>query len=420
MQGPHRLVDSSESPVVVLVCFPFSVHAARWVNLLRQSSFRVVVFPSVIQPHCPELRPYRNLTRLSDVDLMGPGDVGVIDNSVIEVVVNSEEDRALGYVPMQSYADVTPEITPSPASLVSVLRQIRPALLHSLELQHGAYLCLEACRRMRSDFPRWLASSWGSDIYLYRKMKHHVPVLRELFNRIDGLHADCARDLDLAVELGFRGRHFPVVSGAGGADLSCFPDPASLPPPSRRNVIILKGNHGWSGRGLNVLLAVHRIAPSLRQFRIRVTHSNIAVHKTVEALANEDGLDIGFDPYFADHASAISRLAEARLVVAAGISDGASMTLLESMTVGTFCIQSDTSCAREWIIPGKTGFVVSPHDVAGLAAAIEKAATDDDLVDKAAVLNRTTIVRRWSTDAVKPIVIRGYQELIGSPETHRA
>ncbi len=134
--------------------------------------------------------------------------------------------------------------------------------------------------------------------------------------------------------------------------------------------------------------------------------------RTVEAIAREDGLDIALDPFLPDHASAIARLAEARVVVGAGISDGATVTLLEGMTVGTFCILGDTTCACEWITPGDTGLIASPHDVPALAAAIARAATDDALVDRAAAANRVTIEARWSSDAVKPIVLNGYRDVI--------
>jgi hypothetical protein len=398
----------------VLVCFPFSIHAARWANLFRASNFRIVIFPSVIQVPCPEFEPFHEISSLEQVDGLLPGEIGVVNGNLIDVVADSAEDRLRGYKPIRSYAEAVPETTPSPASLVTLIKAIRPTLLHSLELQHGGYLCLEARRRMGSDFPRWLASSWGSDIFLYRKLPEHVPVLRELFQNIDALHSDCARDLDVAVELGFQGHHFPVVPAAGGADLSSYPDPASLPPPSKRSVILVKGNHGWAGRSINTLMALHRIAPAIKSYRIRVTHSGIAVQRSVEMLAREDGLDIGLDPYYPCHSSAIERLAAARFVVATGISDGIGTTLLEAMAVGTFCIQANTSCACEWVTPGRTALITSPHDVSAIGDAIIKAATDDALVDDAVTINRKTIVQRWSAEVVKAIVMEGYENVIGS------
>jgi len=110
----------------------------------------------------------------------------------------------------------------------------------------------------------------------------------------------------------------------------------------------------------------------------------------------ELGLDIQVAPYVADHRDAIARLAQARAVVGVGISDGISTTLLESMAVGTFPIQSATACADEWIECGRGGIVVSPCDTGAIAEAIFRAATDDALVDDAAAINLRTVTSRWS------------------------
>jgi len=89
-------------------------------------------------------------------------------------------------------------------------------------------------------------------------------------------------------------------------------------------------------------------------------------------------------------------------------------SLLEAMTVGTFCIQADTACGCEWISPGVTGLVVPPHDVAAMSNAILKAVTDDALVDNAVQPNREVIRRRWSAEAVRPLVIKGYQSILAA------
>ena len=102
------------------------------------------------------------------------------------------------------------------------------------------------------------------------------------------------------------------------------------------------------------------------------------------------------------------------MVVGCGISDGISTSLLEAMTVGTFCIQADTACGCEWISPGVTGLVVPPHDVAAMSNAILKAVTDDALVDNAVQPTREVIRRRWSAETVCPLVIKGYQSILAA------
>ena len=158
----------------------------------------------------------------------------------------------------------------------------------------------------------------------------------------------------------------------------------------------VKGYHGWSGRALLALSAVALAHKCLGGYRIEVPLASSAVQSWIEKMRAELGLDIHVAPYVADHEHAIDRLARARAVVGVGISDGISTTLLESMAVGTFPIQSSTACADEWIECGRSGFVVSPWDTGAIADAIFRAVTDDDLVDRAAAINLRTVTSRWS------------------------
>lgn len=408
---------SRPSPLILLVCFPISIHAARWAGLLRKSPFRIVIFPSVLQDRCPELIGCPTISTRADAEALPAGSFGYYDGSLIESVANSREDQELGYCPMRSCVDVVSKYAPSPSSLAAAIRMLAPDMLHTLELQHATYLGLEARRRMKPSFPIWMASNWGSDLFLYHRIASHVPVLREVMQSLDALHSECARDNKTAVDLGFRGVHFPNVPASGGSDPKLFRETAALTPPSQRDLILIKGYHGWAGRGQHLVLAIHRIAPMLKRYRIRITHSDPATTEMVQAVAKEDGLDIAVDRYYPDHSAALERLKQARVVVGCGISDGISTTLLEAMMVGAFPIQSDTACACEWIESGVGGFILSPHDTSAFADAIAKAVTDDRLVDNAASLNRKVALKRWNTDEVAPVVVRGYQDILNGVRT---
>jgi glycosyltransferase involved in cell wall biosynthesis len=151
-----------------------------------------------------------------------------------------------------------------------------------------------------------------------------------------------------------------------------------------------------------------------------VANAGAPLVKMVESLRRENGLDIVADTYFPDHARAIERLAQARVVIGYGISDGISTTLLEAMAVGTFCIQANTACGCEWIRSGIDGLEVPPHDVDSLASAILRAVTDDDLVDAPVARNRREIEQRWSIEAVAPLITQGYHALLNSLENPSA
>jgi glycosyltransferase involved in cell wall biosynthesis len=73
---------------------------------------------------------------------------------------------------------------------------------------------------------------------------------------------------------------------------------------------------------------------------------------------------------------------------------------LDAISSGCFPIQTNTSCANEWVVDGETGSLVDFQDVEKIGAAIETALSNNDLVDSAALVNIETAQNRLSVDAV--------------------
>jgi glycosyltransferase involved in cell wall biosynthesis len=347
-----------------------------------------------------------------DIVDMPPGEVGVFDlDSVAEEEV-AAADRSIEFEPYHP-----PFLPPQwhftrPGHIAAVIRRFRPALVVSLEVQFAGYLTAATKDLLGSEFPRWLLSNWGSDIYLYRKLGAHEAKLRRIAQSIDAYIAECHRDIGIIREMGFGGTVLPTTPASGGLDYSDFPLLDEFEPPSARREIQLKGYHGWSGRGLHILAAVHLAAPRLSTFAFRITLAGTEVRQMAETIAQRDGLDISCEPYVASYKDAIMRLGRARVSVGLGISDGISTTLLESMAVGSFPIKGTTSCADEWVEHGRTGILVSPHDVRALADGLIRAGTDDALVDAAAPVNRRTVEQRWDAARNGEIIVNHLLDLV--------
>jgi glycosyltransferase involved in cell wall biosynthesis len=81
--------------------------------------------------------------------------------------------------------------------------------------------------------------------------------------------------------------------------------------------------------------------------------------------------------------------------------------------MGSFPIQSWTSCGNEWIEDGKTGILVPPDDPDVIENAIRKALTDDNLVNNAAEKNWLTSVERLNANSLKRKTIEFYKRAIG-------
>ena len=57
--------------------------------------------------------------------------------------------------------------------LIRVIQKIRPDIVHSMEIQSAGYLTLEAKKILQGKFPPWIVTNWGSDIYLFGRLKDH-------------------------------------------------------------------------------------------------------------------------------------------------------------------------------------------------------------------------------------------------------
>jgi hypothetical protein len=75
-----------------------------------------------------------------------------------------------------------------------------------------------------------------------------------------------------------------------------------------------------------------------------------------------------------------------RIYIGCSISDGISTSFLEAITKGVYPIQTNTSCAGEWIDKGAVASLID-LDIDQLDEALYLATTDDKVVDFAAKKN---------------------------------
>ncbi|MFM8520944.1 MAG: glycosyltransferase, partial [Acidimicrobiaceae bacterium] len=104
----------------------------------------------------------------------------------------------------------------------------------------------------------------------------------------------------------------------------------------------------------------------------------------------------------------------ARIYVGISLSDGISVSLQEAMVCGAFPIQTDTSCAAEWIVNEKSGFIVKPNDQNGLVESNRTALENDELVDSAAQINYEVARKRLDKSKVLAISSNFYHSVPNS------
>lgn len=201
----------------------------------------------------------------------------------------------------------------------------------------------------------------------------------------------------------------PVTGGFSPAELA-ISENASLT--ADRKVIMLKGYQHWAGRALFGLRALERCADLLFGHEI-VIHSAVPDVALAAGLFSENtGIPVRVLPQRMSHGEILALHARARISIGLSISDGISVSMLEAMAMGSFPIQSCTACANEWIEHGVSGMIVPPEDPDIIEMAIRMALSDDELVNRAAEINRRVVQERMDSDRLKQEAIEIYSRIL--------
>ncbi|MBW3609211.1 MAG: glycosyltransferase family 4 protein, partial [Actinobacteria bacterium] len=392
-------------PRILLVAMANSVHTARWISQLAGEGWDVHLFPVSTRPLHPDLR---HVTVHAPVRRPRPD----LDPSVRQRGIRWPLPR--GSVRLEWTLERLPQ-TNRTARLARVISSLRPDVVHSLEMQHAAYLTLESRRLLGGDrFPPWVYSCWGSDIFYFGRRADHSERVQAVLAACDYLITDCERDRRLAPELGFRGTFLGVFPGPGGFHVERMRQLRSSPAPaSTRRVIALKGYHDdrWVGRALVALEAVHRLSAELTEYEVVIYSAEENVRHAAEYIARTTGLRLSVLPESPPD-EIVALMGRARIAVAVNTSDGTPNAMLEAMIMGALPIQSDTISTREWVTDGENGLLVDPEDPDDVERALRRALADDELVDRAERLNERLTDERIAYPVVAPRVVEAYRRVL--------
>jgi len=299
-----------------------------------------------------------------------------------------------------------------PAVLAEVIERVKPDIIHSMEFQHCAYLVLAARDIIGAEqFPRWLATNWGSDIYLFGRDEKHAGMIRRVLSAADFYSCECHRDVKLGREFGYRGPDLPVLPNSGHLDLSQVEPLQSNVRPSARKKIMVKGYDHFAGRAMVSLAVLERFADQLKDYEIVLYSVGARPRARALELKASGALNIRVIDY-AEHEEILWNFGRSRVYLGVSISDAISTSVLESMAMGCFPIQTNTSCCDEWFEDGVGGFTVPPDDIEAICRRFQSALEDDRLVDMAQDLNRRVISARLASGVVKAQVRELYEQCL--------
>jgi hypothetical protein len=386
-----------------------SIHTARWIGQVADQGWDIHLLPCDFA--APVHSQLRNITVHRIVYGDKPDKSNDVDMRGFYFPFKVKEMKAASALQLGISTALPGYVTGKPAKII---RKLKPDIIHSLEFQHAGYSTLEAKKRLGGKFPKWIASNWGSDIYLFGRMQEHVSKIRDVLANCDYYDCECVRDLQLARDFGFRGEALPVIPNTGGFDLERI-SKFRKGKPSERRLIMIKGYQHWAGRALAGLRALERCSDMLHGYTVVVYNVfGEDVRIAAELFSNSTSIPVKIIPgQGATHEELLALHGQARISIGLSISDAISTSFLEALVTGSFPIQSETSCANEWVEDGRSGILVPPEDPDIIEQAIRRALSDDRLVDEAAEENWKTAVERLDGNMIKKKAVESYNHILG-------
>jgi len=291
--------------------------------------------------------------------------------------------------------------------------------VHVLESQHSGYLYAKVVEKLNRRPPTAL-SIWGSDLSWFGKSERHKDRIIRLLAQVDLMLTECSRDQHLARHFGFRGAFSVRFPASGGVGLSHeFTPPSAGNSPSTRLGVVIKGYTGFVGQAAVALQAVIQKRDLLRRFDIVVYSASWWMLVYVRYLRFRYQLRIvAYRKKSLTHGVMLSLFQNARVSLAVSLCDGFPGSAREAIWAGAFPIESIGSCVGEWLTEGVTCLLVDPHEPATIAKALERALTDDALVDLATQSN-SDVIKKLTIEEVKVAAVREYQRLLQLTHVNR-
>ena len=389
---------------ILFIAMSNSIHTARWIKQIIDQKWQLYLFPSIstndihtdiLDYNIKVFTPFLSKSRKNIILKILVRIIKKINNLYLNILKKKQSDIYI-------------------ENLYKYLQKIKPDIIHTLETQYAGYLLYSVKEKYfyKKDFPKWWHTVWGSDIYLFGKMKGHKTRIQNVLSSCDFFSSDCIRDNKLAQDFGFNKEIMPLFNL--GFQLDYLQKiKINNAKTSKRKIIFVKGYEGWTGRALVALYALKIIKDYLINFDILIhSYSDDSVKISAELLENEANINIKFIPLCTSHSDILRIHGASRIHIGLNISDGIPSSVLEAMAMGAFPIQSWTSAADEWIKDGESGFLVPPEDPNKVADAILRALTYDILVDNAAEINWKTVEKRLNFNDLQKKVINSYQKIL--------
>ena len=390
---------------ILFICNPDSTHSISWINQLNDSDFDVRVFSVYIN----------NNKNLSYPEWEFPTYV------LKKPKIKRHSKKNIFYHPFS--IGIPPSIFNIFAQkyslrskwLKNIILNWEPDIIHSFPLNIGGKLTTKVLKKINKySWPKIVASSWGSDIYLGIKGdRNETDNINFILNNCNGFFSDCQRDLDIAKNNGLDKYKFALsMPGTGGLNIDRF---ISIRKSNKKRNIILvpKAFEREHANKIFPFLEALKLCDVnlLEGFEIHFLMSSDAVKKAIKFFP-EKLKKICFVNDMISQDKLFYLLSKTRIMVSLSLSDGTPNVMLEAMASGALPVMHPLDSIKEWIVDQENGLLVHslyPHKI---KKAIIKSLTDDDLFENASSLNFKLIKKKADRTVLKSKIIESYESLL--------
>ena len=377
---------------ILIVCMFDSIHAGRWLSQFTDQEIDFVLFPSKkfkrIHPKLLKLINDKSLATFSVVHPL----------KILNII---------GYLDFAVFIQIPKliKINLRARYLRKVLQKGKFDYVHALEIQGAGYLCDEAINK--KDF-KFILTNWGSDIFYFQHLPEHLPKIRSALAKADLYSAECNRDYKLALDLGFKGVQLPCIPNGGGLIDSEILE-VGIPTSERKNIVV-KAYGGTFGRGALAIEAVSKVLLENRDSTAYFYSVTEDLIDSVKELAKTFGSRVGFSTTKKpiSHSELSKIFEESRIYIGCSVSDGISTSFLEALAKGVYPIQTNTSCAGEWIDKGIRASLIDLN-IKQLDEALRFATNDDKAIDFAGKNNLEVASKLLATSNISSIAQEFYK-----------
>jgi glycosyltransferase involved in cell wall biosynthesis len=299
--------------------------------------------------------------------------------------------------------------------LAKIIREWQPDIIHTLGMESGGEFYFDVRRKYGLDcFGKWiLQTRGGSDLALRHLNPELRPRIAEVLRSCDVLVSDNEQNFRIAREMGVREDQLASIGpvpGTGGIDVDALAARRLGPSSQSRMIVWPKAYECPWSKALPVFEALKICGEHIHQWEIHIlatTPESQAWYLALPAAIRERCHMHGRVP----RERVLELMTRARVMLAPSLVDGVPNSLYEAMAAGALPIVSPLETIQP-VVENERNVLFArnlyPNEI---AEALQRAMTDDELVDTVAAQNLPLVRRIANRSIIRPLVVAFYQEL---------